>query len=76
VADGIAATQQIRIAEAEHGCRRTPVNGLTASESEEARDRGALEAGMDNWLQKPFNRAELASKLSWWVAAGGEGSNT
>jgi CheY-like chemotaxis protein len=74
-ADGIAATQRIRTEEAEHACRRTPVIGLTASESAEA-NKGALEAGMDDWLQKPFRRTELADKLSRWVAAGGAGSNT
>jgi signal transduction histidine kinase/CheY-like chemotaxis protein len=54
--DGLAAARQIR--ELEAGEMRTPVVALTANAFAEDRD-AALTAGMDGFLVKPLDRAQL-----------------
>ncbi len=67
--DGLAATQAIRTLEKQrplsrHGLR-LPVVALTASAFAEDRER-CQAAGMDDFLAKPFTRAELLAVLSRW----------
>jgi CheY-like chemotaxis protein len=66
--DGLAATRLIRAREAAQGLRRVPVIALSANA--QSADRGAgLEAGMDAFVSKPIDQAELstaiASVLGW-----------
>jgi len=56
--DGIEAARAIRAAEAKSGKRRTPIVALTADVLEGGR-HSCLEAGMDGFLAKPVNPAEL-----------------
>ena len=56
--DGIEAARAIRVAEALSGKRRTPIVALTADVLEEGK-HACLEAGMDGFLTKPVNPAEL-----------------
>jgi PAS domain S-box-containing protein len=56
--DGIEAARAIRTAEALSGKRRTPIVALTADVLE-AGKHSCLEAGMDAFLTKPVNPAEL-----------------
>jgi len=56
--DGVEATQAIRAAEIESDRPRTPIVALTADALEAGR-RTCLEAGMDGFLTKPVDPAEL-----------------
>ena len=60
--DGIEAARAIRTAEAESGRRRTPIVALTA-DAVEAGKHACLDAGMDGFLTKPVNPAELEEML-------------
>jgi signal transduction histidine kinase/CheY-like chemotaxis protein len=60
--DGLAATRAIRELEAAAG-RRTPIVAVTAHASAEDRVR-CLEAGMDGFLAKPIQAAELYRVLA------------
>ncbi len=62
VMDGVDATQQIRRHESEHGRTRLPIIAMTANAMQGDREL-CLEAGMDDYLSKPINQAELAAKL-------------
>jgi len=63
--DGYEATRRLRQQEA--GSRRTSIIALTASARIEDRAR-CLEAGMDDYLSKPFQFPELAQVLKRWTA--------
>jgi len=56
--DGIEATRAIRAGEAKSGRPRTPVVALTADALEDGK-RACREAGMDGFLTKPVDPAEL-----------------
>jgi len=56
--DGIEATRAIRAGEARSGSPRTPIVALTADVLESGK-RSCLEAGMDGFLTKPVDPAEL-----------------
>ncbi len=74
VMDGLTATAEIRRREADSGAPRVPVIALTANAMEGDRER-CLDAGMDDFLSKPFTRPQLAAVLNRWVtvrAAGAE----
>jgi CheY-like chemotaxis protein len=68
VMDGFQATQHIR--EREHKLTPTrrplPVIALTASATKEYREQCFL-SGMNDWLAKPFTKANLAHMLRKWV---------
>jgi signal transduction histidine kinase/DNA-binding response OmpR family regulator len=64
VLDGFEATQRIRSLEAARaGARRVPIIALTANAIEGDRER-CHEAGMDDYVGKPFRLAELSAALT------------
>ncbi|MBE0619751.1 MAG: response regulator [Burkholderiales bacterium] len=65
--DGFAATREIRAQEGTDRTR-TPIVALTANAYAEDRQR-CLDAGMDDYLAKPFNRADLTAMLLRWIPA-------
>ncbi len=56
--DGIEAARAIRAGEARSGRRRTPIVALTADALEDGK-KACQQAGMDGFLTKPVNPAEL-----------------
>ena len=62
--DGLAATREIRASEGPN--QRSPIVALTAN-AMQSDQRACHEAGMDDFLTKPFNRAVLESCLERWV---------
>lgn len=63
VMDGYAATRAIRAWERDNGRAGIPIVALTAGVFEEDRER-CLAAGMDDFLTKPLNLAELERMLA------------
>lgn len=74
--DGMAATREIRAQERLLGLRRLPVIALTATTSDINRQL-CLNAGMDDFMSKPFAREDLERVLKCWgrrdAAFAGEG---
>jgi CheY-like chemotaxis protein len=68
--DGVEAAKRIRSGEAGAANPHVPVVALTGAVWEEDRRR-ALESGMDEYLTKPIQRAELAAVAERWVGARG-----
>jgi CheY-like chemotaxis protein len=67
VLDGYGATQAIRAWEAQQPqAPHLPVIALTADAFAEHRQQ-CLQAGMDDFLTKPINRAELLAALRRWA---------
>ncbi|AGI23857.1 putative sensor/response regulator hybrid [Pseudomonas sp. ATCC 13867] len=66
VLNGYEATRQIR---ARPGGEQVPIIALTANALQGDRE-ACLEAGMNDYLAKPFKRAELQRILQRWVAPG------
>ena len=71
VIDGLEAAMRIRALEARTGQwanhkERTPIIALTAHALIEVRER-CLRAGMDDFLTKPFNEAQLGEALRRWL---------
>ena len=64
--DGMAATREIRRQERTLGLSRLPVVALTASSCEVSRAI-CLDAGMDDFLSKPYTQKELAQVLGQWA---------
>lgn len=62
VMDGLSATRLWRARESERGARRTPIIGLTANALQGDRD-ACIDAGMDDYLTKPFSIAQLRDLL-------------
>ncbi|MCG5495872.1 ATP-binding protein [Ectothiorhodospira variabilis] len=67
VMDGIRATREIRRGEGRS--RQVPIIALTAALTKDQRE-AYLEAGMDDWLPKPYTRKELSSMLNKWLNEG------
>jgi signal transduction histidine kinase/DNA-binding response OmpR family regulator len=63
--DGFTATREIRRLEQESG-GHTPIIALTANAIEGDRD-ACLQAGMDDYLTKPFKGAQLADLIRRWL---------
>ena len=61
--DGLSAARQIRAAEQKAGTDRLRMVALTANASDEDR-LAARQAGMDGFLTKPVDLAELARAIS------------
>ncbi|CDF83176.1 ATP-binding protein [Pseudomonas sp. QL9] len=64
--DGYEATRQIR---GQTGHQQVPIIALTANALQGDRE-ACLEAGMDDYLAKPFKRADLQRMLQRWIAPG------
>ncbi len=62
--DGFDAARCIR--ERERGSKRTPIVALTAHALADIR-RKCLEAGMDEFLTKPFDESQMAKALYRWI---------
>ncbi len=67
VMDGYEATRRLRTREAASGAARMPVIALTASALSGDRER-CLEAGMDDYLAKPFTATQFAATAGRWVS--------
>ncbi|MBY0237838.1 MAG: response regulator [Burkholderiaceae bacterium] len=68
VMDGYEACRSWRAAEAQEGRQRVPVIALTASAIDGDRQR-CLDAGMDDYLSKPFTAAQLGDIVQRWCGA-------
>ncbi len=66
--DGWGATARIREWELKHGRRRIPIVALTANAMQGEREH-CLQAGMDDYLAKPFKREQLREIVARWGAA-------
>ncbi|MBF0632363.1 MAG: response regulator [Magnetococcales bacterium] len=66
VLNGFETTKQLRQWELEHTNRHTPIIALTAHVLQECR-KECLEAGMDDFLQKPLNLTDLEPVLRCWI---------
>ncbi len=64
--DGLAATREIRVQEHALGLPRLPVIALTATSCEVSRDQ-CQEAGMDDFLGKPYTQEDLLRVLQRWA---------
>ncbi|MEG2029446.1 MAG: ATP-binding protein [Janthinobacterium sp.] len=67
VMDGYHACQALRAREARSGGARTPVIALTAGVTDDDRQR-CVDAGMDDYLSKPFTAAQLRDMVEHWLA--------
>ena len=66
--DGLAATREIRAAEAATGRQRIPIVALTAHAMKGDREM-CLAAGMDGYVSKPVRMQQLAKTISQLLAA-------
>jgi two-component system sensor histidine kinase/response regulator len=72
VMDGFEATRLIRARELTTG-QHTPIVAMTANALEGDRER-CFQAGMDDFLAKPFQASELSDRLRRWVKAEARGT--
>lgn len=61
--DGYQATAKIREWESSQNRRRTPIIAMTANAFSSDREK-CIEAGMDDYIAKPFSHEQLRKKLS------------
>jgi CheY-like chemotaxis protein len=66
VMNGLDATRAIRAAEHAAARSRTPIVALTAQAIMGDRQT-CLDAGMDDYMTKPFTRAQIADMLARWT---------
>ena len=64
--NGLEATQHIRINEKTNGRTKIPIIGMTAHAMAGDRER-CLDAGMDDYISKPYNPDELQAKLKMLI---------
>lgn len=67
VMDGFEATQTIRELERRNTLTPVPIVAVTAHAMQHEQDRCFL-SGMNDYLSKPFSRADLLGKLKKWAA--------
>ncbi|WP_139842687.1 response regulator, partial [Janthinobacterium sp. GW458P] len=67
VMDGYQACLALRARELRSGAVRTPVIALTAGVTDDDRQR-CMDAGMDDYLSKPFTAAQLRELVEQWLA--------
>lgn len=67
VMDGYTASRRRRQIEAEAGLPRLPIIAMTANAMVGDREK-CLDAGMDDYLTKPLDRAKLGATLAEWLA--------
>ena len=73
--DGMAATREIRAQERQLGLPRLPVIALTATTSDINRQL-CLNAGMDDFMAKPYTREDLERILARWTSRHGAAAHT
>ena len=73
--DGMAATREIRTQERQLGLPRLPVIALTATTSDINRQL-CLNAGMDDFMAKPYTREDLERILARWTSRHGAAAHT
>lgn len=73
--DGMAATREIRAQERQLGLPRLPVIALTATTSDINRQL-CLNAGMDDFMAKPYTREDLERILARWASRHGAAAHT
>lgn len=66
VLDGYEASELLRKNENEKACSPVPIVALTADISQGIRDK-CFQAGMNDYLSKPFSQQELESILQKWL---------
>ena len=64
--DGLEATRRIRKIEAEKNRARTSIIAMTAHVREQDKDK-CLDAGMDDFIPKPFDPMVLAQKIAQYI---------
>ena len=64
--DGFAATRKIREIEKNTSHGRIPIIALTANAMQQDRDE-CLNAGMDDYLSKPYSRQQMRAMLNTWL---------
>jgi CheY-like chemotaxis protein/HPt (histidine-containing phosphotransfer) domain-containing protein len=75
IMDGFEATRQIRKFEGGESSERITIIALTANAMQGDRDR-CLQAGMDDYLAKPYNLESLFGKLSRWLPSPDDASQS
>ena len=68
IMDGLTATRRIRSFERDESRSHTPVIALTANAFAEDRAR-CIDAGMDDYLSKPYSEDQLYGMLQTWLQA-------